>query len=269
MKDFKIAEIVPVMHLEQIRHNHYHMCLAHLLVDKEDERYAAFYRRFYQRMSAEGKFVLMDNGAAEGSQLPVEELVRLYQVINPTEIVLPDTLNNSLDTLRKTLNFIEEYRCLPYRFMGVPQGKNFDEWCMCAEAMMREPRINTIGVSKFLNIATGDEEIRLTACAYLKGMMEFLGRERDIEVHLLGCDEGPAMVRRIQENYPMVRGCDSAFAYIATQAKVEKITDATKRPEGVIDFMTGTVQHDELRERMREFEKVAGVKDNEVAYCWR
>jgi len=260
MKDFKIAQIVPVLHLEQIENNHYHMCLAHLVGDK---RYAEFYRR----MSNEGKFVLMDNGAAEGAQLPVHELLKMYETIKPTEIVLPDTLNDCVDTLRKTLAFVHEHKSLPYRFMGVPQGKDFDEWCACVEVMLREPRINTIGISKFLNIATGEDEIRFHACAYIAKVASELGR-RDIEVHLLGCDEGPYMVGQIQELFPLVRGCDSAFAFIATQANVE-ITEETERPKGEIDFIEGTVPYDELAKRLKQFEDVTQVKNNKEAYSWR
>ena len=260
MKDFKIAQIVPVPHLEQIEKNHYHMCLAHLVDNKE-------YAKFYRRMSENGKFVLMDNGAAEGAQLPVGELLEMYETINPTEIVLPDTLNDCVDTLRKTLAFVHEYKELPYRFMGVPQGKDFDEWCACVEVMLREPRINTIGVSKFLNIATGCEDIRFHACAYIERVAEALDR-RDIEIHLLGCDEGPGLVHGIQDLFPRVRGCDSAFAFIAAQANVE-ITEETERPEGEIDFIEGTVLCSELSKRMKEFEDVTGVKDNKVAHSWR
>lgn len=262
MKDFKIAQIVPVLHLEQIHHNHYHMCLAHLVKESKS------YTNFYAQLSSEGKFVLMDNGAAEGSQLSNEELISMYELINPTEIVLPDTLNNCVDTLRKTLAFVHEHGDLPYRFMGVPQGKDFDEWCACVEVMLREPRINTIGVSKFLNIATGSEDVRFHACAYIQKVARELGRERDIEVHLLGCDEGPALVNEIQQLFAMVRGCDSAFAYIAAQAGIS-INTETIRPEGEIDFIDGTVPVQELEARMKEFENVAGVKDNRIGKAWR
>lgn len=261
MKEFKIAQIVPVPHLDQIKNNHYHMCLAHLVEQNLE------YSNFYRQMSDEGKFVLMDNGAAEGSQLSVNELLTMYEVINPTEIVLPDTLNDCVDTLRKTLDFIHKYKVLPYRFMGVPQGKDFDEWCACVEVMLREPRINSIGVSKFLNIATGQEDIRFHACAYIAKVAIALDR-RDIEIHLLGCDEGPGMVGQIQELFPVVRGCDSAFAFIAAQAGVE-ITDETERPEGEIDFLEGTVLCDDLEKRMKEFENVTGVKNNKEGYSWR
>lgn len=260
MKKFKIAQIVPVLHLEQIENNHYHMCLAHLV---GDTRYA----KFYERMAKEGKFVLMDNGAAEGSQLSVEELLKMYALISPTEIVLPDTLNDCVDTLRKTLAFAHEYKHLPYRFMGVPQGKDFDEWCACVEVMLREPRINSIGVSKFLNIATERDDIRFHACAYIAKVASELGR-RDVEVHLLGCDEGPSMVGQIQELFPIVRGCDSAFAFIATQANV-KIDEDTERPEGEIDFIDGTVPFEELADNMARFENVTKVENNKEAYSWR
>lgn len=261
MKNFKIAQIVSVPHLEQIESNHYHMCLAHLV--GQNLKYGEFYRC----MSENGKFVLMDNGAAEGAQLPVEELLKMYEAIEPTEIVLPDTLNDCVDTLRKTLAFVHEYKELPYRFMGVPQGKDFDEWCACVEVMLREPRINTIGVSKFLNIATGDEEIRFHCCAYIQKVASILGR-RDIEIHLLGCDEGPYLVGEMQKLFPMVRGCDSAFAFIATQAGIE-IDEETTRPEGEIDFIDGKVDRADLAKRLEEFENVTGVKDNKESYSWR
>lgn len=260
MKNFKIAQIVPVPHLEQIADNHYHMCLAHLVKNKE-------YAKFYERMAKEGKFVLMDNGAAEGAQLPTDSLLEMYEKINPTEIVLPDTLNNCVDTLCKTLYFVHKYGDLPYRFMGVPQGKDFNEWCACVEVMLREPRINTIGVSKFLNIATGIEDIRFHACAYISKVAGALGR-RDIEVHLLGCDEGPYMVGQIQEMFPFVRGCDSAFAFIATQAGVT-IDEETKRPDGEINFINGSVQAKKLADNMVRFENVTQVKDNKESYSWR
>ena len=262
MKDFKIAQIVSVPHLYQIEQNHYHMCLAHLV--SENTRYQIFYKR----LAESGKFVLMDNGAAEGSQLSVEELLTMYKIINPTEIVLPDTLSNCVDTLRKTLAFVHEYKHLPYRFMGVPQGKDFDEWCACVEVMLREPRINTIGISKFLNITTGNEEIRIHACAHIARLLAELDRE-DVEVHLLGCDEGPAIVGIAHTLFPFVRGCDSAFAFIATQAGMEAITEETKRPKGEIDFIEGAVSCEALEKRMKEFENVAGVKDNTVSYSWR
>lgn len=261
VKDFKVAEIVPVAHLEDIETNHYHMCLAHLVV--QDERYASFYRR----MAAEGKYVLMDNGAAENSQLSVNDLLATYQIVDPTEIVIPDTICDKDATLEKAREFISKYSHLPYRFMAVPQGRTIGEWCQCAKELMRMPRINSIGISKFLNIATGDKYARLRAAEYIDSIATLMYGNEDIEIHLLGCDEGPAIVREIQDIVVRVRGCDSAFAYIAAQAGVE-ITPNTKRPDGTIDFINGEYL-DALETTLTQFEECAGVCDNKSDKYWR
>lgn len=269
MKDFKIAHIVPRSCLNLIEKNHYHMCLAHLVYEEimaadggNDYRYTDF----YQRMSNEGKFVLMDNGAAEDSQLQVGDLLMMYDLIRPTEIVVPDTLCDANDTLRKMDDFISKHGDLPYRFMGVPQGNNLSEWLECARSMVECKRINTIGISKFLNIVTGSRNVRYNAAVGIQSMADFFGRG-DLEIHLLGCDEGPSIVRRIHSAVPEVRGCDSAFAYIAAQAG--QIIDAsTARPKGCIDFLHGG-EPDDLRSRLYEMEAAAGAIYNTSSEHWR
>lgn len=252
-KDFKVAHIVPVSCLSAIASNHYHMCLAHLVAQNDE------YAQFYRYMSDNGKFVLMDNGAAENSQLEVGELLGLYERIRPTEIVVPDTLCDSKSTLEKAEQFISQHSDLPYRFMAVPQGKTYEEWCACATTMLEQyKRINTIGVSKFLNIATNDSHIRFAASKYIEAEAERLGM--DVDIHLLGCDEGPSIVKDIQVKVPSVRGCDSAFAYIATQAGII-IGGSTQRPEGEIDFIGGDYKLG-LIENMVRFNGVAGAMSN-------
>ena len=252
-KDFKVAHIVPVSCLSTIASNHYHMCLAHLVAQNDE------YAQFYRDMSDSGKFVLMDNGAAENSQLEVGELLGLYERIRPTEIVVPDTLCDSKSTLEKADQFISQHGDLPYRFMAVPQGKTYEEWCACATTMLeRYKRINTIGVSKFLNIATDDPYIRFAASRHVEAEAERLGM--DVDIHLLGCDEGPSIVNDIQMEVPSVRGCDSAFAYIATQAGIV-ISSSTQRPEGEIDFIGGDYKLG-LIENMVRFNGAAGAMSN-------
>lgn len=265
MKDFKVAEIVPVTHLEDIAANHYHMCLAHLVAMGCNNKQAMKYTKFYRRMSDVGKYVLMDNGAAEGKQLGYNELIKQFEKIHPTEIVVPDTLNDANSTLAKMFDWIRQFNGLPYKFMGVPQGKNLREWKACAYIMMQEPRLNSIGISKFLNIATGDDMIRYKAVKYLEKIANKLGRD-DIEFHLLGCDEGPSIVNTIQRASKRVRGCDSAFAYIATKGGV-CIDNDTKRPTGHIDFLNdsrliGFVTNSYV------FEDVCGVKSNVTGKEW-
>lgn len=260
MKDFKVAQIVPVSCLHMIRDNHYHMCLAHLVEASEE------YTKFYRSMSEHGKYVLMDNGAAENSQLGVDELLAMYDKVKPTEIVVPDTLCDMEDTLGKMDSFVSEHgERLSYKFMVVPQGKTVDEWKACAYQMLKCKRINTIGISKFLNIVTGDPMARLKAAEFVYEQCCKMGLDK-VEIHLLGCDEGPGIVRNIRAHVPIVRGCDSAFAYIAAQAGVS-IDARTTRPAGEIDFLNGKPV-DGLSQRLSEMEWAAGVVDNQWSSYW-
>lgn len=260
MKNLKIAEIVPVDCLNETELNQYHMCLAHLVNSTDDK--SNQYRRFFRRMSDEGKYVLMDNGAAENSQLDFDSLLRMYELINPTEIVLPDVLCNKDETIKKTTEFYNEFKdeISKYKLMVVPQGNTFDQWCLCAAELISRIPVTTIGVSKFLEMTTGDRLIRTKACEFL--------RPYDVEIHLLGCSEGPHVVSEARAANNKVRGCDSAFTYICAKAGVKSINVNTTRPEGEINFLHDPVNVS-LNRLLREFEFSAGVNQNLVDDTWR
>ena len=260
VKQHKIAHIVPVGCLEKTKDNQYHMCLAHLVKQSEE------YRKFFRRMSDEGKFVLMDNGAAEGEQLSIEELIECYQLICPTQIVLPDTLLDGSDTLQKhldALSYLHGYygEKLPFSVMGVPQGHDFTEWYNCMLRMLALDEISCLGISKFLEMETGDREVRYRAAKAIERV------DNSMEVHLLGCSDGSRVVRKTFEDFPMVRGCDSAFVYLASQAGEcigEKDVD---RPVGEIDFLNGA-DYDSLASNMDAFNILVGVGNDGVDGSW-
>lgn len=263
MKEFRVAHIVPISHLADTVDNQYHMCLAHLV---NNEKYA----EHFAKMAASGRFVLMDNGAAEGSQLQPEQLLEMYEQINPTEIVLPDTLYEPGSTIQKSRNFLalldERGLGAKYRVMAVPQGRTLDEWVACARVFVKDTRIDSIGVSKFLNIGTHDRYVRIKACDELDKLLREYDR-CDMEVHLLGCDEGPLIVKSIHEAHPFVRGCDSAFAYLQAQAKVMMSLENDRRPAGTIDFINGGAEP-EFVKYMNNFNEFAGAKENGLSATW-
>lgn len=261
MKKFKIAHIVPVSHLYDTLDNQYHMCLAHLVECTE-------YKNHFASLTEKGKFVLMDNGAAEGCQLKPEELFEMYELIQPTEIVLPDTLFDPASTIQKSRAFLYqmEQMGVNYRTMAVPQGNNLDEWIACARILIKDKRINSFGVSKFLNVATGDRYVRFKACQALAGLIVEYDRQ-DLEVHLLGCDEGPLIVKMCQEAFPFVRGCDSAFAYLQAQKNKMMSLQDDSRPSGTIDFIDGQ-WYARLGECCKNFEQFTGLFDNNDDESW-
>lgn len=262
VKSQKIAHIVPVECLEKTADNQYHMCLAHLV--KQSDAYASFYRR----MSDEGKFVLMDNGAAEGEQLSVPDLIKCYEMVRPSEVVLPDTLLDANDTLVKgavALTSIRRYYGgeAPFTFMAVPQGPDLQSWIRCLDEMLEWPKINCIGVSKFLQMETGEKWIRRNAVNAIKCRLDHASIKSVTEVHLLGCSESTDVIRTIFEDFDIVRGCDSAFVYIASQAGVSLGTNAASRTSGEIDFLGGR-DYSLLSANMESFNRQVGVVNNGV-----
>ena len=265
-KPFRLAHIVPQSSLHKIEGKGYQMCLANIV--HNDSAYASFYSRI---ASEDEAFVLLDNGAAEGQQLGMEDLLACYENIKPNEVVLPDTLCNSAETLTKGRFAIERLRQvygakLPFTLMGVPQGRTFTEWAKCAEEMIQWPELHCLGVSKFLQMETQDEYVRYYATEFIEELIKKYHRY-DIEVHLLGCSESPQTIAKIAKAFPFVRGCDSAYGYICTQANVE-IYEKTTRPSGEIDFIYGR-DYDGLSDNLTAFEIAVGVLDNNYDKRWR
>ena len=265
-KSFRMAHIVPVNSLEKIQSRGYHMCLANIVA--KNPKYAEFYASLAQDHH---HWVLMDNGAAEGEQLRLEALLECYDIVQPNEIVLPDTLYDGQDTLRKMEKAIvkidEHYQYkVPFSLMAVPQGRTLEEWYECVKQMVANPRIKTIGISKFLQIATNDITVRWKAAKLLDGLIK-QNRRYDMEAHLLGCGESPLLIDSIRKSFPFVRGCDSAYAYLCTQADKRIYVD-TSRPLGEIDFINGK-DYDGLENNMQSLEVEIGVFNHKLDTSWR
>ena len=266
-KNFKVAHIVPVNCLEKTATNQYHMCLAHLV--KESDEYAAFYKR----MVDEGNYVMMDNGAAEDSQLSIEELVKCYKKVNPTEIILPDTLldrDGTINKVRDSYQYLmnEFDGNIPYKIMVVAQGFDVSDCYTCIENIRglicdEGMRINTIGISKFLPMNTKNQYDRFVLLATMENDIRSLG----CEVHLLGCYEDTNVIRMVHNRCgSFVRGIDSAFTYLCSQAGVN-IDGDVSRPDGEIDFLNGQ-DYDSLDDNMSGFNKAVGVTDNGLDKTW-
>lgn len=263
-KNFKVAHIVPVGSLSKTNDCVYNMCLANVAI--KDHSYAEYFRQ----KSVMGQFVLMDNGAAEGDQLDMNDLIRCYHYVEPNEVVLPDTLLDGNDTIEKSEVAIRKLHShygseLPFTLMAVPQGRNLDEWSECAREFVKNPEIKSLGVSKFLQMETHDPFVRGRAVKELGKLLRYYNRY-DMEVHLLGLSENPCIVKTIQNKYPFVRGCDSAYAYICTQVGIP-IFSTTARPAGEIDFIGGQ-DYEKLANNLQALELAEGCYDNQIDSTW-
>lgn len=244
-----VASILPVANLARTIDNPYHMALAQFIGVDED------YTRFFQERVKAGQFVIMDNGAAEGEQPTIEQLIPKIIMLQPSEIVLPDTIYNKEETLRKGE---EAIFVLSSRFdagiihkdtkiMVVPHGETFEEWKECMQEMLTWP-IDTLGISKFVTPKYGDRA-RFNAVQAI--VDEIKQTNRHVQIHLLGCWEHPREIGEIEFVYnefgSTVRGTDSAIPYVYAAMGI-KIDDLFNRPAYHMDFLSRVKLTDELEE---------------------
>ena len=244
----RIASIVPTPLLGVVTDTQYNMCLYQ--VAKQNTEYA----EYFMRLSVTGRFVIMDNGAAEGVNPTIEELLPIYDLVQPTEIVLPDVVADAEETLKRSkaaYKVLKDQGYLDrYRVMAVPQGRTFAEWKECLYEMLQQPGITTIGVSKFLTKNLQAEmgagvNVRLECVdAIINAPVD---RRTPVQIHLLGCWDDPTEIGDIDKAFgDQVRGTDSAFAYVFSRAGM-LYTAGAKRPDNnEIDFLHGTVPDVEL-----------------------
>ncbi len=202
--------IVPTCLLERTNNQEMFMCLYQEAM--ASEAYAAFFRKMVKL----GKFVIMDNGAAEGQNPSPIQLLNAYQMVNPSEVILPDVVGNKNETLRQGKEAIEAFKRAGFfgksRIMAVPQGATLAEWIECLDEMLTWP-IDTIGVSKFITNLYKDERpkdscIRNTA-------VKAINLRSSIDIHLLGCWENALELSKVETLNPgRVRSTDSAIAYV-------------------------------------------------------
>lgn len=265
VKTQKIAQIVPRDSLYMTSENQYHMCLAQYCLDET-------YKAFFRRRAAEGKFVLLDNGAAEGTTTDIKHLFELAQEIGAREIVLPDKLQQMEATMQRTKEAYDKYlefkdkKEYGFGIMVVPQGANYDQWKRCAEQMVEMfPQATSFGIPKAL-VTVEDPYARFYAVEYLCQLL--MAKDRDAEIHLLGMNEPPAIVATIFESFPRVRGIDSAFAYLSTQALVPISNPYTERAAGTIDFLGGKDLGQKLDINMQLLSLNINHNQNGVDYTW-
>ena len=253
--------IVPRAYLEETANQSHHIALYQELA-KNDE-----YLEFYKRMLAEGKFVMMDNGAAEGVNPTLEELLPVYDELQPSEIILPDVVGQKEETLNRSKNAYTKLVEMGYhermQFMAVPQGATFSEWLECMHIMIKQEHITTIGVSKFVTKLYKEElgenvNVRLECVdAIVNYAVE--NNLRVPQIHLLGCYYTPYEIGQIESTFPgAVRSTDSAIAYVYSRNGMQ-IEDDERPDQKEIDFSGNDVasEHLELlRANMKQYANI-------------
>ena len=207
----KLSVILPheYVGLLRARNLSHHMVLAQYVLEYPAE----FWRGEHDR----GSFILLDNGVAEGIQMPFEQVLCLADYIHADEIIMPDVMGDCEQTLS---NFLDWRPQVPLRKrMAVPHGSNWGTWTDCLLNMC-DMGCRSIGVAKRYEAFDGGRPHALQ-------IIEDRHIHWSHDVHLLGCYARPyEEIRRVANQFPWVRSVDTAAPLAYAQHHVDVTTDA-------------------------------------------
>jgi hypothetical protein len=208
-----IAVIAPTHSLELIHRRQFHMALAQHLV--ESQAYLDFYRqqRFYDC------HIIVDNGAAEGEQVTLSDLISVANMVGADEVCLPDVLFDAEATVAASTRSDVLEQIPPHARMVIPQGTSVAQWFSCLLELQQRINFRSIGVPKHLERYKGG---RMKACELIEEHFGAYG----YNIHLLGVNNEPiAELSRLANKFGnLVRSVDTA-APIAYAQRNEFVCD--------------------------------------------
>ena len=213
----KLAFIAPTNALKHISsEGDIEFCLApYCLKDKKYKQYFIKARKNY-------RYVIMDNGAAEGDIIDNDEYVKLAIEMRVREIIIPDVIGNMKETILKLYSFISKYGWLlkenDIKLHAVIQGRTFKEYAEMYELLINEPSIDVIGIPFRMNFNqlkfVSEYDRALNRLYFLDNIVTIKK-----EIHCLGSNNIYEIIELNKR--PYVRSCDSKL--IARYGKALKI----------------------------------------------
>ncbi len=182
-----IAVITPKAHIKQLLLNRdvkIQMTIADRILEDQE------LIREYKNLHDLGHNIILDNGASyTGKSIDSTLLVEAANNINANILVLPDSMDNASETIKKSKHFIKYHLSLLSRkikLMGVVQGKNEDEWISCFFELLKLPEINIIGLGGSIKFLVKNRVSRFKRVDLLNKTLSKLGKYNVIPIHILG-----------------------------------------------------------------------------------
>lgn len=233
----KVCHIVPTKWLPLVAHYDRHLVLAHqCLLDST-------YQAFYAGQSAQGKHIILDNGAHElRYSLEVEKLIDVALIVRPACVVVPDVPRNrqaSALLRNASLKKLRQFLGDDMQYMFVPQGANIEEWT----ADLKDILSLAFQVGSKLKFSLG---FNPSLCDYLPSrtyaldiyceIKDHLPVNYDIpsEIHLLGMEKNYAALLYMPARYrSIVTSMDTAHCAKLVQLRPHPVilSESVSRPK--------------------------------------
>lgn len=198
----KVALILPFDALDLVSQydTGYHLILPHLYWGNET------YNRVYREI---GGFKILDNGAAEGVEVYHVDLHDVATSCSADEIVVPDTLGDCDDTIRKVRAFERWARPDQFQYAGVVQGRTMAEIVKCLNFYDGEEWITSVHIPRIVN-RTIHRTFRFTFLEALFGQTGSKYQYRFDNIHCLGASEWIREAAALA-SVPIIRGMDTSL----------------------------------------------------------
>jgi len=171
------------------------------------------YHSAYTQACRMGAFTILDNGAAEGSTVTPDALLKIAKDLLPSEIVCPDVLQNAEETKYQVKCFADKATAFKnvhetIKYMAVVQGVTLDELYDMVDFYAGYGWITTLGIPRWL-ISKFSKAVRIDLATWVKQRYD----DR-FEIHLLGTNsEWYGETRSVGRYAPFVRSIDTSLPY--------------------------------------------------------
>lgn len=212
----KVSHESPISILEESKqYNDYDYALVHLF-----EKYPEYYI-FFKKSLLEGREVLLDNSIFElGTAFDADKFANAIKDLNPTYYIVPDVLENGIDTVKNFHNWLSKYNNLPGIKIGVVQGKTYDELCECYKYMSDFADYIALSFNLSYYVARGRGSTKLERwCNGRKALIQDWINDGiwnwDKPHHLLGCSLITEWGWYVNKNIYNIRSADSSNPVMA------------------------------------------------------
>ena len=208
----EVAHIVPAAYLRDLPAQLMHLVLPQELM--HNVSYRDFYVDAYEGATAEGAYIILDNGAAEKQQVSLDSLLTCAMFIGADEVALPDVMGNALATVASTkaglkhaLGYFTNLN-IPFKFGAVAQGQNAYEAYNCARVLLEGfgGLIEVIYLPRLL-VKQDQRDIRVKLAKMIKEEYP------DVQIHMFGLSQNfPGELALMNEYRHYIRSVDTSAA---------------------------------------------------------